>query len=143
MEYTIADIGTLKINMMIWTIIFTLTTLTISLLLVIIVPYNMKPGYQSDNLMRRITVLIGLLSSSAIVFLFHFNYLIDSYRPMIDQDDLMVVIQSLSQFILPMTITSLVLYTTLFVLLAITTKRWIGYKPYTVLKSNNKWIGLF
>jgi hypothetical protein len=143
MEYTTADIGTLKIHMTLWTVIFTFLILTISLVSVIKVPYNMKPGYQTDNAIRRIIFFFGLVISALTVFLFHFNYLVDSYRPMIYQEDLSIVIQALSQYIVSMLITSVVMYLSLFVLIAFTTKRWIGYKPYTVLKSNNKWFGLF
>jgi hypothetical protein len=143
MEYTISDIGTLRIYMYMWTVILTLVCLAIIVSSIMKVSFDLKPGKQSDVTKRRIIFFLGLAITVTLVFFLQLNFVINNFRSKILDEDMMVVVKALEQTIPITVITSGVLYITLFTVLAITTQQWIGYKPYTVLKSNNKWFGLF
>lgn len=143
MEYTISDIGTLRMYMYMWAVIVTLISLTGVIVSVIKIPFELKPGKQSDVFKRRVTFFIGLALTVTSVFFLQLNFVIENFRSRILEDDMIVVIQALGQTIPATVFTSGILYLILFAAVAMTAQQWIGYKPYSVLKSNNKWFGLF
>ena len=143
MEYTISDIGTLRIYMYMWAVFVTLLFLAIVILSVIKIPFDLKPGKHSDVSQRRIVFFIGLALTITSVFFLQLNFVIDNLKARVLEDDMFVVIQALGQTIPATVLTSGTLYLILFAVVAMLTQQWIGYKPYSVLKSNNKWLGLF
>jgi len=143
MEYTISDIGTLRMYMYLWTFFITLFFLAIIVFSVIKVPFDLKPGKQTDVFVRRIIFFLGLFVTISVVFFMQLNFVIQNFKKMIIEEDMTVVAQALSQTIPLTVVTSGILFVMLFTVLAMTTQQWIGYKPYSVLKSNNKWFGLF
>lgn len=143
MEYTISDIGTLRMYMYIWAVIVTLVLLAVNVFSVITIPFELKPGKQSDVNKRRVIFILGLFTTITVVFFLQMNFVIQNFKARILEEDMTVVTQALAQSIPWTVVTSGLLYLILFSVLAMTAQRWIGYKPYSVLKSDNKWFGLF
>lgn len=142
MEYTISDIGTLRMYMYLWTFFITLFFLAIIVFSVIKIPFDLKLGKQTDVFVRRIIFFIGLFVTMAVVFFMQLRFIVN-FKVMIIEEDMTVVAQALAQTIPATVATSGVIFLILFTVLAMTFQQWIGYKPYSVLKSNNKWFGLF
>lgn len=142
MEYTISDISTLRMYMYLWTSFITLFFLAICVFSIVKVPFDLKLGKQTDVLIRRIIFFSGLTTSVVTVFFFQLNYVIENFKSRILDEDMVVVIQALGKAIPFNLIASVVTFLMFYLLLAMGSKRWVGYKPYSVLKSNNKWFGI-
>ena len=60
-----------------------------------------------------------------------------------NEEDLSTIVSSLKSFVLPVTVISMLVYILTFWLSAKFLRRFIGYKPWTVIVSNGKKFGLF
>jgi uncharacterized membrane-anchored protein len=142
MEITIQNIGTAKMYMYLASILLTAVFLALAMFLISRVSYNMKHGFQSDNIKRRLIFFGFLVTSSVSVFFFQISFFMDYFRQNIPEN-VDRIISQLESTIIPVVIASLLFYIVAFTLLAFTAQRWVGYKHSTVLKAKGKWLGIF
>lgn len=141
MTYTITDIGLLKMYIYIWAFIVTLLITGLVYLLNNLIQFTYQSKKKKDAGIRRINFVIGLNVNVVAVFFITILIVNNYFRPSVAENNVIVVINALERTINLVTWLSIPLYIVLF-LAATLLLRNKYYKNMTILKSNNKILGI-
>lgn len=143
MEYSVLDINALKIKLLLILFSLGLIYAIIYLFIVKAIPYNMSWKKQKDVLFRRVAFFTGFISLFIAELSYIVQFVVDSWRSRMNEEDLSTILSSLKSFVLPATLLSMLTYILTFWLCAKFLRGLFGYKPWTVFVSNGKKFGLF
>ena len=142
--YTITDVNSLKVKLMLIMGVSAFIYALIFLFLTTMIPYNMTIKKQKDVFFRRVEFFAGMVSLFAAMLLHVGEYVIKGiWEPKMDTDYSMNIVGNLMSFVLIASIVALVTYIVTFWLVARFLRSIVGHKPWTVFVSNGKIFGLF
>ncbi len=143
MQYTLTDVNSLKIKLLLIMGIASFVFALIFLFLTMVIPYNLTIKKQKDVFFRRVEFFSGMVSIFSFMLLFMGEYLVRGWEPNMDPDYSANMMGDLLSFVLIASIAALVIYILTFWLVARFLRGLVGYKPWTVFVSNGKIFGLF
>ena len=110
MEYTIVDMNALKVKMMMILLALGFIYALIYLVLTTLIPYNLTIRKQKDVFFRRVVFFTGIFTLFFAELTYIANFLIAGWRPNMNEDDMSTIVSTLTSFVLPACIISLVIY---------------------------------
>jgi len=143
MEYSIVDVNSLKVKLILIMLALGFIYALLYLYLTTTIPYNLTIKKQKDIFFRRVLFFVGVFSLFSAEIFYVGDFLVNSWRARMNEDDLSTIVSSLMKFILPACAASLVVFVLTFWLCSKYLRTFFGYKPWTVFVSKGKKFGLF
>ena len=142
MQYSLTDINSLKVKLMLILAIIGFLYSVLYIYLTTTIPYNLTIKNQKDVFFRRVLFFVGMISLFSANFLYVGQFMINGWEPMMDPDYSINIKGELLAFVLIASLISFAIYVLTFWLTAKFLRGLVGYKPWTVFVSKGKKFGI-